>query len=82
MIGPATAHRPKIRKMPQRYYPPTYYLAEAECCVRALQAALGHAQAAGAPYTLARVKLALSSARGAVRNAEYRVTRAKRGGGS
>lgn len=31
---------------------------------------------AGAPKTLARVQLAISSAKGAVRNAGYRVTRA------
>lgn len=47
----------------------------AENCVNSLRLALQYARWAGAPLTLYRVKLALASARGAVRHAEGRVSR-------
>jgi hypothetical protein len=59
---------------------PEYRRHHAEAAVVTLKNALTHARAAGAPYTVERIKLALSSARGAVRNAGYRVTRAGRRG--
>ncbi len=42
-----------------------------------LQTALAMAKEAGAPKLSARIRLAISSAKGAVRNAGYRVTRAR-----
>ena len=66
-----------IKRMPHPYRA-GYYQACAEYCVIDLQRALAHAVNAGAPYTAARIRAAISSARGAVRNAGYRATRASR----
>jgi hypothetical protein len=73
---PAPRTRPKIKRIGARPYQASYYRSRAGVCVSYLQAALTAAQEAGAPYTIARIRLALSSARGAVRNAGYRETRA------
>lgn len=70
--------KPKIRKVLSRPYQPSFYESQAKKCVGHLQEALTHARIAGAPYTVKRIEAALSSARGAVRNAGYRVTRAER----
>lgn len=72
--------RKPVKLVKQRPYQPSYYETQARRCVSMLQQALGHAREAGAPYTVERIRLALSSARGAVRNAGYRVTRAGRRG--
>ena len=58
-------------------YPPNLRLYCAGQVVDHLESALIFAKKAGAPYTTERVRLALSSARGARRNAGYRVTREK-----
>ncbi len=58
-------------------YQPSYHLNRAQLALGALQGALQLAQEAGAPYLCQRIRLAISSARGAVRNAGYRVTRAR-----
>jgi hypothetical protein len=59
---------------------PEYRRHKAEKALAALLTALHEAREAGAPYTVERIKLAVASARGAVRNAGYRVTAARRRG--
>jgi hypothetical protein len=61
------------QRVTHRPYQPSYYHAEAQYALSLLQSALIHAKAAGAPCTVARIRFAISSARGAVRNASYRV---------
>lgn len=63
----------KIQKV--RPYQATYYRGQAEHCLKHLRRALEAAKAAGAPCTVKRIRFAISSARGAVRNAGYRVSR-------
>lgn len=75
MIGPARLSRPMVKKPKSRPYQASYYRSQAQQVVKLLMQARACAQAAGAPYTEARIRLALSSARGAVRNAEYRMAR-------
>jgi hypothetical protein len=53
------------------------HLTDASNALAALRLALAHATHARAPKLSARIRLAISSARGAVRAAEYRYTRAR-----
>lgn len=55
-----------------------YRLSQARYCLEALVAARTRAQQAGLGFTLPRINRAIASARGAVRNAESRVTREAR----
>ena len=54
-------------------------LAHARRGLEHLQLAREHFDIAGAARTTARIRLAITSAKGAVRNAEYRLTRAQWG---
>ncbi len=67
--------RKGVKLVKERPYQASFYHYKARRCVRLLRQALGEAKDAGAPYTVERIRLALSSAYGAVRNAGYRVTR-------
>lgn len=60
---------------------PEFRLSQARECVFALRDAREHARLAGLGFTLPRIDRALNSARGAVRNAGYRVGRGARANG-
>jgi hypothetical protein len=66
-----------VRRLPGYSPRPEYRQSQARKALEALQVAHDHAKAAGAPYLLKRIKLARASAYGAIRNAGYRVTRAR-----
>ena len=67
--------KPKIRRATHSPISPKDRLAYASLCVEYLGTALDYARSAGAPYMVKRLESAMASARGAVRNAGYRVTR-------
>lgn len=55
---------------------PRHAARAARCALAYLQGALRYAKDAGACYTAARIRYAISSARGAVRAAKYRERKA------